>query len=61
MINEEICYCVTSLDKLLELSGNKKGKIPLLNNHGKKVSELAIHLCAAEYVPKFSHYLKDGY
>lgn len=60
MINEEICHCVTSLDKLLEISG-KNGKIPLLNNHGKQVSELLIHLCAVEYVPKFSHYLKDGY
>ena len=61
MENQEICYVETTLTSLKEFSGQQDKKLALIDSKGKKVSELRVHTCNIQNLPKFSHYLMDKY
>ena len=61
MINKEVCYAETSLNKL-HLAARGFKPIELLSPSGKgKIAELEVIACHIDPIPAFTDYLREGY
>ena len=61
MVNQEVCFIVTTLNELKSKKNDKNKSLDLMSHEGKKVAKLSVLNIEAEHIPSFTDYIKAGW